>query len=981
MDELDELFTAIREHCSTTTWSRGIELTRSGAITRLNQDKDGVELQVRTAGSRTRFTVTLHPANAEWECECESPNDACEHVAAAAISLRHEQRTGTNLPSTHTPVAAVRYRLDRDGNRIRLTRCLADPHETNIPVTIPLEEFINRKASLSCPEPEQIDFRIDKFLQVRQLDSMPGDLLVTLIPLLSKVTELYLGHERIAASSKPVLPQAVLSDSNHGFLLQVSRCADVTEVITSGVALCQGEPALLRPLGETALTGTRLERLPNQRTFNQGQIGDLVGEVLPQLKLRIPVEVKSAKLPVLRRDLRPHIMLEVSQQSECLSVLPTMVYGEPPTARIEQDKLIHIRGPLPIRDKSAEIRQEEHLRETYDMTVGRRMDATGPDALKLARSLDNYPGTIQGNAHRRLYPERALIPRVTIDGLGIEITFALDSDGSQPIQAEATDVLRAWENGNKLVPLLGGGWAALPDEWLNRLGPQISDLLLSQKDDGTFPPAARPSLAQLCDDLNEVRPPELQKLAPLLDGFEAIPATAPPCNLGTRLRDYQQRGVDWLSFLQTAGLGAILADDMGLGKTLQALCVMDGRCLVVCPTSVMHNWANEISHFRPTLTCEMYHGGGRKLNSACNVTITSYALLRIDADSLSKVHWKVLVLDETQAIKNPDSQTAKAAFRLSASFRIAISGTPVENHLEELWSQVHFTNPGILGSRAQFRQRYVDPIVSGDQAAAERLRNRVRPFILRRTKREVAPELPPRTETILYCVLNESERTLYDSVLLATRRDVVAQLATGRGIIGALEALLRLRQVACHRALLEESTSGSREPLMSSKVNRLLLALEQISASGHKALVFSQWTSFLNLLEPHLHGASISFERLDGSTRNRSAVVAKFQEDAGPPVMLLSLKAGGVGLNLTAADHVFLLDPWWNPATEAQAADRAHRIGQHKPVMVYRMVSRNTVEERIVELQQRKRELASTVLSDSGAETGITRDDLLALLQ
>ncbi|MEE2790347.1 MAG: C-terminal helicase domain-containing protein, partial [Acidobacteriota bacterium] len=238
-----------------------------------------------------------------------------------------------------------------------------------------------------------------------------------------------------------------------------------------------------------------------------------------------------------------------------------------------------------------------------------------------------------------------------------------------------------------------------------------------------------------------------------------------------------------------------------------------------------------------------------------------------------------------------------------------------------------------------------------------------------------------RTEAILHCVLDESERALYDSILLSTRREVVKQLEAGGGVMGILEALLRLRQVACHRALVDQTTDPTSEPLMSSKLHRLMLALEDTVAAGHKALIFSQWTRFLDLVEPHLSRCSLPFERLDGKTRDRATVVSRFQATTGPPVMLISLKAGGVGLNLTAADHVFLLDPWWNPATEAQAADRTHRIGQDKPVMIYRMVSRNTVEERILELQQRKQELAAAVLSDGAATTSLTRDDLLMLLQ
>ena len=288
---------------------------------------------------------------------------------------------------------------------------------------------------------------------------------------------------------------------------------------------------------------------------------------------------------------------------------------------------------------------------------------------------------------------------------------------------------------------------------------------------------------------------------------------------------------------------------------------------------------------------------------------------------------------------------------------------------------MHFTNRGLLGGRRAFEERFARPIAEGVAGAAAELRQKIRPFVLRRQKSEVAPDLPARSEAVLRVVLDERERELYDSVRAATQADLVAMLEGGGGVMKALEALLRLRQAACHPALLP-----GQEARTSSKLERLVEALEIAVEEGHKALVFSQWTSLLDLIETRLRETGIEFCRLDGSTRDRGAVVARFQGEGGPPVMLISLKAGGVGLNLTAADHVFLCDPWWNPAAEAQAADRAHRIGQDKPVFVYRLVANDTVEERIVALQEKKRALFDAALGDAGAAAALTRDDLLALL-
>jgi SNF2 family DNA or RNA helicase len=364
------------------------------------------------------------------------------------------------------------------------------------------------------------------------------------------------------------------------------------------------------------------------------------------------------------------------------------------------------------------------------------------------------------------------------------------------------------------------------------------------------------------------------------------------------------------------------------------------------------------------------------IDPTADVLLTSYPILRNDTDDLAQVAWDIVILDESQTIKNPDSQVARAAFGLRATTKLCLTGTPVENRLSELWSLMRFAAPGLLGTRADFAARYAAPIERGDEAAAERLRARLRPFLLRRKKADVLTDLPPRSEAVLYCELSEEERSLYDVVRAATKKEVVQKLAEGAGVLAALEALLRLRQAACHPALLPGRAADT-----SAKVERLVASLEEIAEEGHRALVFSQWTSLLDRVEPELDRAGLGHLRLDGSTKDREAVVKAFQDAGGPPVLLLSLTAGGVGLNLTAADHVFLLDPWWNPAVEEQAADRAHRIGQDKPVIVYRLVAKDTVEERILELQDKKRRIAEAAVGAGAGAGAVTKEEILALLE
>jgi SNF2 family DNA or RNA helicase len=306
---------------------------------------------------------------------------------------------------------------------------------------------------------------------------------------------------------------------------------------------------------------------------------------------------------------------------------------------------------------------------------------------------------------------------------------------------------------------------------------------------------------------------------------------------------------------------------------------------------------------------------------------------------------------------------------------VNLSGTPVENSLTDLWSQFHFLNPGLLGNRREFADRVERRVEAGDVEAGALLKKRVAPFILRRLKRDVAKELPPKTEVVLECELTSDERMVYEALLGASRDDLLASVSEGKDLFSAMEVLLRLRQACCHRGLLPGHDARD-----SSKVSLLMESLERSISQGHRCLVFSQWTSLLDIVESKLIGAGISFSRIDGSTSDRGAVVEAFQADDGPSVLLLSLKAGGVGLNLTAADHVYIMDPWWNPATEDQAADRSHRIGQENPVLVHRLVARDTVEERVLELQERKRGLLAAAVGE-GRDLGLTREEILALLR
>ncbi|MBZ0090258.1 MAG: DEAD/DEAH box helicase, partial [Thermoanaerobaculia bacterium] len=469
------------------------------------------------------------------------------------------------------------------------------------------------------------------------------------------------------------------------------------------------------------------------------------------------------------------------------------------------------------------------------------------------------------------------------------------------------------------------------------------------------------------------------------------------------LRGYQKIGLGWLEFLADLGLGGCLADDMGLGKTVQVLALLQAHhrrnkaesekagkgnpstsrpSLVVAPRSLVYNWVEETGRFAPELKIETYLGSDRKKVKSrfaeVDIVVTTYGTLRRDILSLRTQPFEFVILDEAQAIKNSSSQTAKATRLLQAEHRLALTGTPIENHLGELWSIFEFLNPGMLGNAPR-----LEALIDTDPAEADQkpeLRRALSPFILRRTKGEVLSELPPKTEQVLRCQLGTKERVLYDELRAHYRASLVQrfdEVGLNQSKIQVLEALLRLRQASCHPGLLDASRVD--EP--STKIDLLVEQLQEVLEGGHKALVFSQFTSLLAIVRKRLEAAGIVYEYLDGKTRDRGARVDRFQEDPDCPVFLISLKAGGVGLNLTAASYVYLLDPWWNPAVEAQAIDRAHRIGQDQPVFAYRLIAEDTVEEKILLLQDSKRDLAEAILqADGSAIQKLTSEDLLWIL-
>jgi superfamily II DNA or RNA helicase len=1036
---VEDYLRAVREGVKQPQWSRAVKAAREGKVHLLRARAGGKELdfRVETLPGLAAHTVTLEPEAEDWDCDCDARTDACEHVAAAAIHLSEARKRGEEL--TRTPsqaLAHIGYRLRSRKGPIKLRRVLvSDAGEVLMPASL---QKLERKPPPGTPPftADKADHAFEQRFGPATKAKIPPKLMAEVLEFLSRVADVQLDERPVEIGKPSAGLRLRVSETKQGeFVARIEQDPDISELFENG-AFRRGR--VLHAVGPHGLAPEQFEALRKGQIFAAQEVATLVGQLLPELRKLLPITIETPRLPGSVK-LRPRIQLTTIREGDALAVLPTIVYGDPPIARADGDRLTLLPGSkrgareLPVRDLRIEQRLRARLAERFALVPGQRKILGASEAIELGRALDEDQKDFElaGDAHQDFFEAEALVPKLILGKGGeFELYFlpagvaagdlpegeehdefgSLDDDrnpmdlraaGRRLRRADARSVVRAWAGGEEFAPLLGGGFGRIPADFMAQNGHLVADLLAAREasaaeKDGSGKRAAILDLAELALALDQAPPPEFDRLSALVGEFERIPAATLPADLSAELRDYQRRGVDWLSFLREVELGGLLADDMGLGKTLQALCVLrqgpapgdpNGprrQTLVVSPTSVLHNWAAEIEKFRPGLRASVYHGPTRVLAEDADVILTTYAILRLDIEQLGAREWDTLVLDEAQAIKNPSSKVARAAYKLRASFKMALTGTPVENHLEDLWSQFHLLQPGLLGGRSEFADRYVKPIAVGDGEAAKRLRRRIRPFVLRRLKSEVAKELPPRIDVVLRCELDTHERRAYDAVRAATQEQVVERLAAGANVLQVLEALLRLRQAACHPALLPGGRGrAQQDPALatSSKLALLLETLEEVLEEGHKALVFSQWTSLLDLVEPVLASRNIPFNRLDGSTRDRQAVVDGFQDPEGPPVMLLSLKAGGTGLNLTAADNVFLLDPWWNPAVEDQAADRAHRIGQDKPVIVHRLIASDTVEERILALQERKRQLAQTAVGDAAGAHAITRDELLALLE
>jgi len=587
---------------------------------------------------------------------------------------------------------------------------------------------------------------------------------------------------------------------------------------------------------------------------------------------------------------------------------------------------------------------------------------------------------------------------IEIDGERRDLTSILAALVSTP-NFTPDEIKRLAESGDHFyLPLSDGRHVSLAADRFLPLMLALHSLSLDGFDDSGKIRLSRAAVVPMLALENEGLPftgvEDLRRLAGLFQ-TRGLADVGMPSGFKAELRPYQAQGVAWLDLLREAGLGGVLADDMGLGKTVQVLALLaveksrgnlNDPALVISPTSLTTNWVNEIAKFAPELKVLLLHGPGRRENFAAiaqyDVVLTTYPLIARDHEVLLSREWHMAILDEAQTIKNPVAATTRWLRGIKAKHRFCLTGTPMENHLGELWSIMTFANPGYLGDKAAFARHWRTPIEKqGNATRASALARRVKPFLLRRTKGEVATDLPPKSEIIETVVLEAGQRDLYDSIRLSMSekvRKAISDRGLAKSHIIVLEALLKLRQVCCHPALLKLD-DGVERP--AAKLDRLMEMVAELLSEGRKIIVFSQFTSMLALIRARFDESRIRYSLLTGQTKDRKSVIDDFQGGASD-VFLISLKAGGVGLNLTAADTVIVFDPWWNPAVEEQAIDRAHRIGQDKAVFVYRLVAAGTIEEKMDELKARKRALSDGLFDRDGSiASTLTEDDVKALFE
>lgn len=1014
--DFDALFNELKSSALPGVWAKGLSIARNRQVYRDGRNGDPGEVMNRHGSDSSQKyrisvpdrvvkpVVTLWPHEIDYHCDCGDSADPCMHAVSAAIAEKNtwvsEAAEKTQGASSGGETVQYHFETRAEGPRqiLLLSRSLGGKEVSGSLVSL-LGGVQSGRVLGGMPQVVQADLQVDRIGSSFFRPSGPSEIPVPAMEALFKTLSERSDHcffegKPVSISARPLRRRFEVK-SRYRLEESPTTKTDSFKSFSNGAIFNAGtlqyridlpsriSEEMARRLGRNLSFPEMVDWMNSKdwEGLNQGAEVLDPQALLPELK-PIPIKV--------------HFHLE-EHSGQVLTVLPRLVYGNPPIAEVRRsgdldyltESQAPVRGPEQISEEKTLIRR---VQQEFHLSIGQASKWEGVHAVQMKEKLEKQCKTQPGiySVAGRGQEGFGVAGR-----LDLKIQTVLQPDGSFRAQtafqlpdgksADPHRVFKAWDEKTPLVPLLEGGWAELPVDLLNRMGAEIRRLLLRPK---PIPSAGLPALQEILVQTAQPVHPLIRETVESLTNRLKRPESLDHLPVATRelLRPYQSEGIQWLLRMKRLETGVILADDMGLGKTLQALSAIakTDRVLLVVPTSVLSGWQGQVAKFRPDLKMRPYIGQDRKLpdRSQPGILLTTHGTFRQDQEELNALHdsqpWDVAIFDEAQAIKNPDSQLAIAAHQVRARFRLALSGTPIENRLLDLWSILQFSEPALFGSRSEFLEL--------SQLEPAKIKNRIAPHFLRRLKKEVAQDLPEKIETVLDCELSADERNQYDAVFATTQKKVREALLGNEedqpNMMLALEALLRLRQVSCDARLVP----GLFEPMasaafVSAKIRVLMDSLSSAIQNGHRCLVFSQWTSFLNLLEPELAKESIRFSRIDGATQDRARIIDEFQKDDGPSVMLLSLKAGGVGLTLTAADQVYLLDPWWNPAAEDQASDRAHRIGQTRSVQVHRLISKDTVEEKILELSRKKREMTETYLSDGSIAAGLSASEILELIR
>jgi superfamily II DNA or RNA helicase len=831
---------------------------------------------------------------------------------------------------------------------------------------------------------------------------LPPALARRVVPLIASTGRLLIRHGGLAANTETL---AWDDGEPWRFRLEVRPAEKDQWSISGFLSRADERMALTEPLlvteGGFVFAGGKVARLDDSGAFPWiAQLRNLKRIVFPDNEREAALQklLETSVLPPLDLDeairfeerlVTPRPGLRLKQNGSEFQAQLLLDYGRGWVGQIPgqrgfyypEEKLYALRDQ-PFETAAREKLRELGLRPPADPRGGWRL---GPKMMpRVVRELlrASWHVDAEGKVFRSAGTKRMEV-RSGIDWF--ELHGEVDYDGQS---VGLPQLIAALRRGDGLIELGDGTMGMLPEEWLEKFAP-LAGLGEMEDDHVRFRQNQAGVLDVLLAAQPEARVDELfARVRERVRRFAGVKSAPQPPGFHGELREYQREGVGWMEFLREFGFGGCLADDMGVGKTAQVLAVLEtrrteglGPSLVVAPRSLMYNWRQEAERFTPGLRVLEYSGMGRSTASFAeyNLILTTYGTLVRDAPTLARVEFDYVVLDEAQAVKNASTASAKAVRLLRGTHRLALSGTPVENHLGELWSLFEFLNPGMLGEAKTLRLAGGLAQNPGEDSRML-LAQALRPFILRRTKKQVARELPEKTEQTILCEFDSEQRKQYEDLRRFYREKLLSRVAKeglNKSKFHVLEALLRLRQAACHPGLLDSKRLKDPSP----KLDTLMAQLSELREEGHKALVFSQFTSLLAIVRNRLDAEGTQYEYLDGATTNRGAHVEAFQNDPDCGLFLISLKAGGLGLNLTAAEYVFLLDPWWNPAVEAQAIDRAHRIGQSRPVFAYRLITKGTVEERVLELQKTKKDLADAILGgDNSLIRDLKREDLELLL-